>query len=128
MGAFGGPRYNNRWVSVMQLDAGSIRSYSGSGTTWYDISGNGNDHGIVNGPTFANGAFTMNETQGFNLGSMPTTSTTSTIVIFYKTTDTQELWVRGNAGNFYVAASNNNDGSDDYVASPTYYVDTLSYN
>jgi len=38
-------------------DAGGRRSYSGSGTTWYDISGNKNNGTLENSPTFnaANG-------------------------------------------------------------------------
>ena len=37
---------------VLCLDAGDGKSYSGSGTTWYDRSGNGNNGILVNGPTF----------------------------------------------------------------------------
>ena len=38
---------------VLCLDAASRKSYPGSGTTWFDRSGNGN-HGILtNGPTFS---------------------------------------------------------------------------
>lgn len=37
---------------VLNLDAGKSTSYSGSGTTWYDISGNGNDGTLTNGPTY----------------------------------------------------------------------------
>jgi hypothetical protein len=37
---------------VLALDAGSKRSYPGSGTTWYDLSGNGNNGTLTNGPTF----------------------------------------------------------------------------
>lgn len=37
---------------VLALDAGSIRSYPGSGTTWYDLSGNGNN-GTLNSVTHA---------------------------------------------------------------------------
>ena len=37
---------------VLAVDAGSKKSYSGSGTTWSDLSGNGNDGTLVNGPTF----------------------------------------------------------------------------
>jgi hypothetical protein len=42
---------------VLNLDAGSTLSYPGSGTTWTDLSGNGNNGTLVNGPTFdsANG-------------------------------------------------------------------------
>ena len=42
---------------VLALDAADVNSYPGSGTTWYDLSGNGYDGTLVNGPTFdsANG-------------------------------------------------------------------------
>jgi hypothetical protein len=38
---------------VLELDAGNINSYPGSGTTWTDISGNGNNATLINGPTFS---------------------------------------------------------------------------
>ena len=37
---------------VMHLDAADSSSYSGSGTTWSDLSGNSNDGTLTNGPTF----------------------------------------------------------------------------
>lgn len=37
---------------VLALDAASPRSYPGTGTTWYDLSGNGNNGTLTNGPTF----------------------------------------------------------------------------
>ena len=42
---------------VLSLDAGNSKSYPGSGTTWTDLSGNGNHGTLINGPTFnsANG-------------------------------------------------------------------------
>lgn len=42
---------------VLALDAGNRKSYSGTGTSWFDLSGNGNHGTLVNGPTFnsANG-------------------------------------------------------------------------
>jgi len=40
---------------VLALDAASPRSYPGSGTTWYDLSGNGRDSTLANGPTFDSG-------------------------------------------------------------------------
>ena len=42
---------------VLNLDAGNPLSYPGTGTTWTDLSGNGNNGTLVNGPTFnsANG-------------------------------------------------------------------------
>ena len=42
---------------VLALDASVSRSYPGSGTTWTDLSGNGNNGTLTNGPTYnsANG-------------------------------------------------------------------------
>ena len=40
---------------VLALDAASPRSYPGTGTTWYDLSGNDNNGTLTNGPTFSNG-------------------------------------------------------------------------
>lgn len=37
---------------VLNLDAAKRDSYPGSGTTWRDISGNGNNGTLTNGPTF----------------------------------------------------------------------------
>lgn len=40
---------------VLYLDAVNQKSYPGSSTTWYDLSGNGNNGTLVNGPTFNSG-------------------------------------------------------------------------
>jgi prepilin-type N-terminal cleavage/methylation domain-containing protein len=37
---------------VLNLDAGDIASYPGTGTTWTDLSGNGNNTALTNGPTY----------------------------------------------------------------------------
>ena len=42
--------------SVLYLDAGIANSYPGSGTTWYDLSGNGNSITLTNGPAFTIGS------------------------------------------------------------------------
>ena len=39
---------------VLALDAGDTNSYPGSGTTWSDLSGQGNDGTLTNGPTYSN--------------------------------------------------------------------------
>ena len=39
---------------VLCLDAGNTKSYPGSGTTWYDLSGQGNNGTLTNGPTYSN--------------------------------------------------------------------------
>jgi len=40
---------------VLALDAADKNSYPGSGTTWRDMSGNGNNGTLTNGPTFNSG-------------------------------------------------------------------------
>lgn len=40
---------------VLYLDAGNTKSYSGSGTIWSDLSGNGNNGTLVNAITFDSG-------------------------------------------------------------------------
>ena len=37
---------------VVHLDAGNSDSYSGSGTTWYDLSGNGNNGTLIGPPSY----------------------------------------------------------------------------
>lgn len=48
MAVFSGPEIVNDGL-VLHLDAANPRSYPGSGTTWYDLSGNGNDGTFMNG-------------------------------------------------------------------------------
>lgn len=48
--------YNPKLVTsglVMYLDAGNPASYPGNGTTWNDLSGNGNSCTLVNGPGYS---------------------------------------------------------------------------
>ena len=59
---------------VLALDAGNLRSYSGIGDTWYDLSSNINDATKVNSPNYittAGGGFTFDGlgTNYFNLDS-----------------------------------------------------------
>lgn len=37
---------------VLAFDAANVRSYPGSGTSWFDLSGNGRTGTLTNGPTF----------------------------------------------------------------------------
>lgn len=42
---------------ALALDAANPKSYPGSGTTWYDLSGRGNNFNIVNGTTYNSGGW-----------------------------------------------------------------------
>jgi hypothetical protein len=54
MSAIGGPNIVEDGL-VLALDAANVKSYPGSGTTWSDLSGNGNNGTLTNGPTFDSG-------------------------------------------------------------------------
>lgn len=47
-----GPRIVTNGL-VLYLDAGNSKSYPGSGTVWNDLSGNGNNGTLANGPTYS---------------------------------------------------------------------------
>ena len=59
MGVFAGPEVAEDGL-VLCLDAGNPKSYPGTGTTWNDLSGNGNTGTLVNGVGYNSG----------NLGSL----------------------------------------------------------
>lgn len=42
---------------VLHLDAANVKSYPGTGTDWFDLSGNGNDATLVNVPEFSANKF-----------------------------------------------------------------------
>lgn len=59
---------------TMYLDANDPASYSGSGSTWYDVSGFGADISLVGSPTFTPGSpayFTFNGSSQYGTGSTP---------------------------------------------------------
>ena len=52
---------------VLCLDAANPKSYPGSGTTWTDLSGNGNNGTLVNGASYNsvnNGVFVLDADDG----------------------------------------------------------------
>jgi hypothetical protein len=51
---------------ILSLDAANSRSYPGSGTTWSDLSGNGNTGTLTNGPTFSNNSLVFDGTNDYS--------------------------------------------------------------
>jgi hypothetical protein len=77
---------------VLSLDAGNTKSYPGTGTTWYDKSGRGNNFTTYNSPVFSNNGFTnfvtneYLETSNTNwAASIPTGSADRTIMAIFTT-------------------------------------------
>jgi hypothetical protein len=64
---------------VLELDAGNTNSYPGSGTTWTDLSGYGNNSTLINGPTFSSNNGGLIVLDGINdFVSIPGNTTTYT--------------------------------------------------
>lgn len=76
MGFTRGPRIVTDGL-VLALDAASPRSYPGSGTTLFDLSGNGNEGTLTSGPTFSTqnkGAIQVDGSENIAITGMPTTN------------------------------------------------------
>ena len=80
--------YNPRIVTdslVFCLDSANTKSYGGSGTTWTDISGSGNNGTLTNGPTHTSGAggyFTFDGSNDYVTTSNTTISGSQTFSVW----------------------------------------------
>lgn len=94
---------------------------------WMDLSGRGNHHEMLGGtPSNVSSAFPITESNYFKRSAALTgASSTCTVVMWYKTSDSQELWVRGNSNNsYYLSASAGGNYYHENCGSPTNYIDT----
>lgn len=79
---------------VLCLDAANRRSYPGTGTTWTDLSGNGNNGTLTNGPTFSaanGGSIVFDGSNDYILAARPNSIVTGgsiTIALWAKWTTT----------------------------------------
>jgi len=81
-----GVTYNPRIVTdglVLALDAGNPKSYPGSGTTWFDLSGNGNNGTLTNGPTYSDGSIVFDGSNDYIALSQSITLDFNKTFIFY---------------------------------------------
>ena len=86
---------------VLNLDAGNSASYAGTGTTWTDLSGRGNNGTLVGGVSY------NSSNQGYLVFDGNTSGTTNSYVNLPGTTDfafgsgdfTVEMWIYANSGN-----------------------------
>ena len=105
-----GVAYNSKIVTdglVLCLDAANSKSYPGSGTTWTDLSGNGNNGTLLNGVGYSasnGGSLTFDGVNDFvNCGSINFTGGTSITV---------EVWVKPNSSqNTYADILDYNHGA-----------------
>jgi hypothetical protein len=113
MAVFGGPNVIDNGL-VLSLDAGNVKSYPGSGTIWYDKSGNDNNGTLTNGPTFSGGTIFLDGTDDYiNCG-------TGSTLTFNNGTDlndvpfTMGVWVKFNSVSGYQLVI----AKSDYGSSP----------
>lgn len=116
--------YNPRVVTdglVLCFDAGNAKSYPGSGSTWTDLSGLGNNGTLVNSPTYSSGnkgSLVFNGTSSYvsvaNSSSVNPGTGSFSIVVWVNSDpsaggDGWDLWVakRANGSNgYYLGAAN----------------------
>jgi hypothetical protein len=67
---------------VLALDAANTKSYPGSGITWFDLSGNGNNGTLINGPTFDSGNLGSISFDGVNECALTNTGAITSITDF----------------------------------------------
>jgi len=112
---------------VLYLDAANPKSYPGSGTDWYDLSGNNNNVSLNGtGITWENGYFSFNGSGDYcktinNLNLSSYNSLTITLNIRLKSYDLSNIYVLYELGpNFnsysdcFVASANDNSASQNY--------------
>jgi hypothetical protein len=70
---------------IVHLDAANPRSYPGSGTSWFDLSGRNNHFTLINSPVFSNNRFIFDGINDYaiSLGSISDLSTTNSFTIQY---------------------------------------------
>jgi hypothetical protein len=110
---------------VLSLDAGDRNSYPGTGTVWTDMSGNGNNGTLTNGPTFSSangGSIVLDGTNDYIIDSstvnIPVGSSSRTIQMWvYPTTNTNnfvQLGIGGGGNQVYIVQYYK-IGSPDYI-------------
>ena len=79
---------------VLNLDAAKRDSYPGSGITWYDLSGNGNNGTLTNGPTYTgvskDAAIVFDGVDDYVSGSGTILTTQGTLIVWFKTSSTYD--------------------------------------
>lgn len=114
---------------IVCLDAANARSYSGSGSTWADLSGNGNDSTIdSSGFDYNTGGYFSMSDGGVDMSNKISTAKDCTCVYWMKTTDTQSLFLNdGSDGTYYLGAYRvNNKFYNSKSGTPTFFMDTVS--
>ena len=112
---------------VLDLDAAKVASYPGTGTTWFDISGNNLTGSLVNGPTFTGigkqAAIVFDGVDDYvlinNFSQLPVSSSSRTINIWFNSNTT--TW-QGNVNNLFFYGTPGTTGASFGIDFSTYPV------
>jgi len=134
---------------TLNLDAGNSNSYSGSGSTWTDLSTNNANATLYNNPTFAEGPpkrLDFNGTSQYGVVSkvniVPSTSYTKAAWFFWVGTGVNNNIVSGGTGGHFIFGAGTNRiycghanwpnylvfGSNATISLLTWYYVTLTFN
>lgn len=108
---------------LLRVDAGDSQSYT-SGTTWYDISGNGNHLTWDVTPTHSNNYFTLSSS--YNFYRLNFINQVGSCYFVMQSNDPQSIFLSDNtSGSYYLGAFNSGNGLyNGGAGSPTAYVNT----
>ena len=120
-----GPRIVRNGL-IMALDAADKNSYIGSGTVWNDVSGNGNNGTLTNGPTFSNangGCIVFDGVDDYvnvpyNASKISFPSNNATICVWYRVST-----VGDGVGTLVTQRSVTGSGIQSYMISTRLYAD-----
>jgi hypothetical protein len=100
---------------ILHWDASSSNSYSGTGTGWYDLTGNMYNGVLTNGTTYSStngGYFSFDGTDDFVAGLSGTfmnAASTGTFEIWMSTSTISGYGMYGNVGNLLIAKASSSD-------------------
>ena len=111
---------------VLALDAADKNSYRGSGTSWFDLSGNNNTGTLTNGPTFNGGNGGSIVFDGvddyvnvpYNASTISFPTNNATICVWFKTST-----VGDGVGVLVTQRSSSDSGIQTYIISTRLYAD-----
>jgi len=115
---------------VLALDAADKNSYPGSGTTWYDLSGNGNHATLYNGPTFSTsniGCFTFDKSNDYADVSLNLRTSNNTMMIIGRYVTLTGRMLGGISNNYLCGTWNtytNQFFGEGWISGPYGYQDT----
>ena len=116
---------------LLNLDAGSLLSYAGSGNSWFDMSGNNNVGLLVNGPTYSGsgltGALVFDGTNDYVTLGKDILSTVYTISAWFMLGDQASNRIQIIFDSSYSGILMNKNGGEFYYKNVSSYLLNFSY-